>query len=307
MSIYLPVAELPVNALFILLLSAGVGYLSGLVGVGGGFIMTPLLIFAGIPPSVAVATELSQVTASSVAGALAYWRRRLLDMRMGLLLTLGGVLGSWLGVRLFRELSKVGQIDVLIALSYVFFLSLIGVLMMAESTAALRRRRSGAPAPRRRRRRTLAHMLPLRMRFPKSGLYISAIPPMTVGLGVGVLAGVMGVGGGFILVPAMIYLLRMPTNVVIGTSFLYILIVSALSTYLHAAANRTVDVVLALLLILGGVVGAQLGVRAGAKLPAEQLRAILAVVVLGAGLKLLWDLVAPPGEFFSLQIRGPAA
>lgn len=291
MYLYLPIAELSINALVILALSAAVGFLSGLVGVGGGFVMTPLLILAGIPPPIAVATELSQVTASSAAGMLAYWRRKLIDLRMGMLLVAGGVGGSWLGVRLFAWLETIGQTDVWVSLAYVFLLSAIGTLMLAESLAALRRRGASvwadtrltqAPAP------------------PPPPPRASPWPALAVGAGVGVLSAGLGIGGGFILVPAMIYLLRMPTNVVIGTSFLYILLVSSFATYLHAASNRSVDLLLALLLVVGGVAGAQLGVRAGIQLSAEVLRAILAGVVLLSGLLLLWQLVATPAELFSL-------
>lgn len=294
MYLYLPIAEQSVNALLILALSAGVGFLSGLVGVGGGFVMTPLLILVGIPPPIAVATELSQVSASSAAGMLAYWRRKLLDLRMGLWLVAGGVVGSWAGVRLFGFLDTLGQIDVIVTLSYVFLLSVIGSLMLAESLTAIRRRRRAAPLPR----------LPAPGSEPRRGnRLVEGGAPFAVGAGVGILSGGLGVGGGFVLVPAMIYLLRMPTSVVIGTSFFYILTVSSLSTFLHATTNRSVDVMLAALLIVGGVVGAQFGVRAGARLPSEQLRAILAAVVLGAGLALLWDLVSAPREAFSLTIE----
>jgi hypothetical protein len=296
MYLYLPIAELPVNALLMLALSAGVGFLSGLVGVGGGFVMTPLLILAGIPPPIAVATELSQVTASSAAGLISYWRRKLLDLRMGALLVAGGVVGSWAGVQLFAYFSTIGQLDVLITLAYVFLLSTIGALMLAESIATMRRRGVAGGA-----------RLGAGARAPLSAQdFRSLAPPLAVGAGVGLLSSGLGVGGGFILVPAMIYLLRMNTNIVIGTSFLYILVVSSFSTYLHAAENRTVDLLLASLLVIGGVVGAQFGVRAGARLPGEYLRLILAGVVLLSGLALLWDLVAAPRELFILSLgRSP--
>jgi uncharacterized membrane protein YfcA len=300
LSFYLPIAEMPVNALFVLAMSGAVGFVSGLVGVGGGFLMTPLLIFLGIPPAVAASTEAAQITATSVSGVLAYWRRRLVDWRMGMILTFAGILGSIAGVRLFAAMRDIGQVDLLITLSYVFFLSVIGGLMLWESAGALaRKRRSLPPAPRR-RDRTLAHKLPLRLRFPTSGLYISVLPPLAIGFGVGVLAAVMGVGGGFILVPAMIYLLRMPTQVVVGTSLVQVLIVTALVVVLQSTQTKTVDLALACLLIVGGVIGAQFGVRAGAKLSAERLRTILAVLVLGTGLKLAYDLVATPEELFVL-------
>lgn len=295
MYLYLPIAELSVNALLMLALSAGVGFLSGLVGVGGGFVMTPLLILAGIPPPIAVATELSQVTASSAAGMLSYWRRKLIDVRMGALLVAGGVIGSWVGVQVFAYLSTIGQLDVLITLAYVFLLSTIGALMFAESIAAMRRR--GVTGGTRVSAAARAAQAPASFR--------SLAPPLAVGAGVGLVSAGLGVGGGFILVPAMLYLLRMTTNIVIGTSFLYILVVSALSTFLHATENRTVDLMLAGLLVLGGVIGAQFGVRAGAKLPAEYLRLILAGLVLVSGLALLWDLVASPRELFMLSLGKP--
>jgi hypothetical protein len=301
MSIYLPIAEMSVNGLLIILISGAIGFFSGMVGVGGGFIMTPALIFMGVPPSVAVATQASQITASSMSGVIAHARRRGVDLRMGLLITIGGVAGSTFGVWVFAWMKFFGQLDLLISIFYVLFLGVIGGLMLWESAAALRRRAAGAPISRRRRKRGWAHRLPLRMRFPQSGLYISALPPLAIGLVTGVLAAIMGVGGGFIAVPAMIYLLRMPTNVVVGTSLFSIIIIAALVTVLQAAQTRTVDLVLAALLIVGGVVGAQLGARVGARLKAEELRIILSLVVLGTGLRLLWDLVATPAEMFVLQ------
>lgn len=299
MNVYLPIAEMSVNALLIVLISGLIGFLSGMVGVGGGFIMTPALIFMGVPPPVAVATQASQITASSLSGVMAHARRRGLDLRMGLLLTIGGVAGSTAGVGVFAWMKKLGQLDLLISLFYVFFLGVIGALMLWESVMALRRRAQG-PAPRRRRKRGIAHRLPVRMRFPQSGLYISVLPPLAIGAATGVLAAIMGVGGGFIIVPAMIYLLRMPSNVVVGTSLFSIIIVASLVTVLQSAQTRTVDLVLAMLLIAGGVVGAQLGARVGARLKAEELRIILSVVVLATGLKLLFDLVARPAELFVL-------
>ena len=299
-SVYLPIAEMPVDVFLVLAMSGAVGFVSGLVGVGGGFLMTPLLFFAGVPPAVAASTVAAQITATSVSGVLAYWRRRLVDWRMGVVLTVAGILGSIVGVRLFAAMHAIGQVDLLITLAYVFFLCGIGGLMLWESVGALARKRRGLPAATRRRRRTLAHKLPMRVRFPSSGLYISVLPPLAIGFGVGVLAAVMGVGGGFILVPAMIYVLRMPTQVVVGTSLVQVLIVTALVVVLQSTQTKTVDLALAVLLIIGGVIGAQLGVRTGAKLSAERLRAILAVLVLCTGMKLAYDLVATPTELFVL-------
>ncbi len=300
MSIYLPIAEMSVNALLIILISGAIGFLSGMVGVGGGFIMTPALIFMGVPPSVAVATQASQITASSLSGVIAHARRRGLDLRMGLLLTIGGVVGSTVGVWVFVWMRALGQLDLMISVVYVFFLGIIGALMLWESVLALRRRAASGPAARRKRKRGWAHRLPVRMRFPQSGLYISVLPPLGIGVITGLLAAIMGVGGGFIMVPAMIYLLRMPTNVVVGTSLFSIVIIAALVTVLQSAQTHTVDLVLAAMLIAGGVIGAQLGARVGARLKAEELRIILSAVVLATGLRLLWDLVARPAELFVL-------
>jgi hypothetical protein len=301
MWVYLPIAEMPVNALVIILASAAVGFISGLVGVGGGFIMTPAMIFMGIPPAVAVATEASQITATSFSGALTYWRRRLIDLRMALLLSMGGIVGSVIGVQIFASVKRMGQIELLIAVSYLIFLGVIGGLMMWESVRALRRKAKGLPARRPKRRRTLLHALPLRMRFPASGLYLSVLPPLALGAAVGVLAAIMGVGGGFLLVPAMIYLLRMPTQVVVGTSLVQVLVVTAFVTLLQSVQTKTVDLILAALLIVGGVVGAQLGARAGVKFSAERLRAILGFVLLATGLKLFFDAVSTPAEAFTFK------
>jgi uncharacterized membrane protein YfcA len=294
MQIYLPIAEMPVDPLIIVLMGGAVGFLSGMFGVGGGFLMTPLLIFYGIPPAVAVGTEAAQIVGSSASGAAAHLRRRAVDFQMGWMLIGGGAAGSVFGVALFRYLRATGQIETVIALSYIAFLGVIGMLMLAESLRAIvRGPQTGAP---RRRRRRIAWMaaLPMPMRFRRSQLYISPIPPIVLGFFVGVLAAIMGVGGGFIMVPAMIYILQMPTNVVVGTSLFHIIFVTALTTVLHAAANQTVDILLALLLLIGGVVGAQLGARVGVKLKAEQLRALLALVVLAVCVRLAFGLVLEP-------------
>ena len=305
MQIYLPIAELSVNALIILGMGGAVGFLSGMFGVGGGFLMTPLLIFSGIPPAVAVATEANQIVASSVSGALAHWRRGTVDAKMGLVLLTGGVIGSFAGVWIFGLLKQLGQVDLLISLSYVIFLGTVGTLMMIESLRAIARARGGQPATTRRPgQHGWVHRLPLRVRFRKSKLYISVIPPLMIGLCVGILAAIMGVGGGFIMVPAMIYLLRMPTNVVVGTSLFQIIFVTSLVTILHSVENQTVDVVLALLLLIGGVVGAQFGARAGQNLRGEQLRALLALMVLAVCVRLGVDLVVQPDELFSITSAG---
>lgn len=299
--IYLPIAEISVNILIIFGMGAGVGFLSGMFGVGGGFLITPLLIFTGVSPAVAVATEANQITASSVSGALAQWRRGNVDIKMGVVLLLGGVIGSVIGVQLVKLLRQLGQIDLIISLLYVTFLGVIGTLMLIESLRALQRAKAGAPVSARRPgQHNWIHGLPLKMRFHRSKLYISAIPPFLLGILVGLLAAVMGVGGGFIMVPAMIYLLRVPTNVVVGTSLFQIIFVTAITTILHATTNQTVDALLALVLMIGGVIGAQFGANAGQKLRGEQLRALLALIVLAVCARMAFDLFIEPDELFSI-------
>ncbi|MGI3165148.1 sulfite exporter TauE/SafE family protein [Pseudooceanicola sp. 200-1SW] len=300
MQIYLPIAEVSVNIFLLLGLGGMVGILSGMFGVGGGFLITPLLFLIGIPPGVAVATSANQIIASSVSGLFAHLKRRNVDMRMGLLLQGGGVVGAGLGMVLFNWLKQLGHVDLLVNLCYVVFLGAIGSLMFVESLTALRRARHGGGPVKKRKQRGLVHTLPLKMRFRTSGLYISVIPPFLVGAAVGVLSAVMGVGGGFIMVPAMIYLLHMPTKVVIGTSLFQIILVAGVTTFLHAVTNHSVDIALALFLLIGGVVGAQFGTRIGAKMKAEQLRILLALLVLSVCFKLGLDLVLPPAELYSL-------
>ncbi|GBD42952.1 hypothetical protein HRbin40_00412 [bacterium HR40] len=305
MDIYLPIAEISVNFFLILGLGLAVGWLSGLFGIGGGFVMTPLLIFVGIPPAVAVATQALQILASSFSSTLSHMRHGTLDVRMGAVLVLGGLCGSFLGVWLFRWLRELGQIDAAISLGYVLFMGSVGVTMAAETLSQQLRRRRG-PVRRKLHRHSWLHRLPLKMRFPTSRLYISAITPLLVGLGGGMLSAVLGIGGGFVLIPAMIYLIGMPTAVVIGTSHFQITFVAALTALLHAWTNQTVDVVLGLLMILGGVVGAQFGTRAASRLPPDQVRGLFAGLVLLVAGKLLYDLVAPPADPYDiLTIRGP--
>jgi uncharacterized protein len=298
MQIYLPIAEVSVNAFLLLGLGGMVGILSGMFGVGGGFLMTPLLFFIGIPPAVAVATEANQIVASSFSGVLAHFRRKTVDLRMGGVLLIGGLAGAALGVLVFNYLKSLGQVDLLVKLCYVVFLGVIGGLMFIESLNAIRKTAKGA-APTRKKHNWI-HKMPFKMRFRVSGLYISVIPPLLVGLVVGVLAAIMGVGGGFIMVPAMIYLLGMPTKVVVGTSLFQIIFVTAFTTMLHATTNFTVDVVLAVLLLVGGVVGAQIGTRIGVKMKAEQLRILLAIMVLAVCGKLAFDLLLMPSEIYTL-------
>lgn len=303
MQIYLPIAEVSVNAFLLLGLGGIVGVLSGMFGVGGGFLMTPLLFFIGIPPAVAVATEANQIVASSFSGVLAHLKRKTVDLRMGTVLLIGGLIGAALGVVVFNYLRSLGQVDLLVKLCYVVFLGIIGGLMFIESLNAIRKSKRPGARPTR-RKHTWVHNLPFKMKFRVSGLYISVIPPLIVGVLVGVLAAIMGVGGGFIMVPAMIYLLGMPTKVVVGTSLFQIIFVTAFTTMLHATTNYTVDIVLAVLLLVGGVVGAQIGTRIGVKIKAEQLRIMLAIMVLAVCFKLGLDLLIQPAELYSLGTGG---
>ena len=304
MLIYLPIAEVSVNALLLLGLGGLVGVLSGMFGVGGGFLMTPLLFFIGIPPAVAVATEANQIVASSFSGVLAHLRRKTVDFKMGTVLMLGGLLGATIGVVLFNHLKSLGQVDLLVKLCYVVFLGIIGGLMFFESLRAIRRTSRNAAPPKKSRQRGWVQKLPLKMRFRTSGLYISIIPPLIVGVFVGILAAIMGVGGGFIMVPAMIYILGMPTKVVVGTSLYQIIFVTAFTTLLHATTNYTVDVALAVLLLVGGVIGAQIGTQIGTRLKAEQLRILLAIMVLMVCGKLALDLLIQPSELYSIGSAG---
>jgi uncharacterized membrane protein YfcA len=306
MQIYLPIAELSLNVFLLLGIGGAIGFLSGMFGVGGGFLLTPLLIFIGVPPAVAVATQANQVVASSVSGVLAHWSRNNVDFKMGLVLLIGGIAGSTLGVGVFSLLRTVGQVDLVIGLAYVVMLTFIGVTMLAESLLALRRRRRKAP-PRKHHQHGWMHGLPFKMRFRKSRLYISALLPLAVGAAVGLLAAIMGTGGAFIMVPAMIYLLGMPTAVVVGTSLFQIIFVAANVTFLQSIQNQTVDVVLALMLTVGGVIGAQFGGRVGARLPAEHLRVLLALLVLAVGIRLGWELVATPADLYAISVSPPAA
>ncbi|SHM46551.1 hypothetical protein SAMN05444389_11036 [Paracoccus solventivorans] len=303
MQIYLPIAEVSVNALTLIGLGGIVGLMSGLFGVGGGFLITPLLFFIGIPPAIAVATGANQVVASSVTGVLAHLRRKSVDIRMGVVLLIGGIVGSTLGVGVFTLLQRVGQVDLVVQLSYVVFLGFIGLTMLRESLSAMIAARSSTPPRRRLHEHSWVHRLPWKMKFRASGLYISVLPPLLVGVAVGVLAAIMGVGGGFIMVPAMIYLLGMPTKVVIGTSLFQIAAVSGYTTLMHAVSSNTVDIMLAVLLIIGGVVGAQLGTQLGARLKGEQLRVLLALLVLAVCARIAFDLVVPPADIYSIAAR----
>jgi uncharacterized membrane protein YfcA len=300
MEIYLPIAEISTNVFLLLGLGGAIGFLSGMFGVGGGFLMTPLLIFLGVPPTVAVGTGTNLIVASSVSGVMAHWRRGNVDVQMGALLFGGGVIGSWLGVTLFKSLREAGQIDLVISLFYVVFLAIVGGLMGFESVRAALRRNA--------RRRQKAHQhnwfhgLPLKMRFRRSKLYVSALPPVVVGLLMGLLAAFMGVGGGFIMIPVMIYVIGMPTSVVVGTSLFGIVVISTVSSFAHAMQNHNVDIILALLLAVGAVVGAQYGSRVGLRIRGEYLRGLLAVMVLAVCGRLVFDLVARPEDLFSATL-----
>lgn len=304
MQIYLPIAEISVNALTLLGVGGGVGLLSGMFGVGGGFLITPLLFFIGVPPAVAVATGVNQVVASSVSGVLAHLKRKTVDLKMGTVLLAGGLVGSLVGIWIFNLMSALGQIDLFVQLCYVALLGVVGLLMLQEGVRALRR--AGRPGAPRRKLHThiWVHNLPLKMKFRTSGLYISVFPPLLVGMFVGILAAIMGVGGGFIMVPAMIYLLGMPTKVVVGTSLFQVMFVAAFTTMMHAITNQSVDVLLALFLIIGGVIGAQLGTGMGLKLKPEVLRILLAALVLSVSAKIATDLLFEPSELYSITVEG---
>lgn len=302
MQFYLPIAEVSVNAFLILGIGGIVGFLSGMFGVGGGFLITPLLFFIGVPPAVAVATGANQVVASSISGVLTQLKRKAVDLKMGTVLTIGGFAGSSIGGWVFDVMTRLGQIDLFVQLSYVLFLGLVGAMMFQESLRAMLRSRKPGGAPIRRSHvHSWVHGLPLKTKFRASGLYISILPPLGVGAMVGFLAAIMGVGGGFIMVPAMIYFLGMPTKVVVGTSLFQIIFVTGYTTLMHAMTRHTVDMMLALLLILGGVVGAQIGTQIGNRLKAEQLRILLSLMVLAMAIKIGFDLVLTPDEMFSVS------
>ncbi|MGE0735807.1 MAG: sulfite exporter TauE/SafE family protein [Alphaproteobacteria bacterium] len=301
MQIYLPIAEMSVDVFLLLALGSGIGFLSGLFGVGGGFLLTPLLIFIGIPPAVAVASGANQIIAPSVVSALAHWRRGNVDIRMGMVLLAGGAVGVAGGTVLFGYLRKQGQIDLVIQASYVVLLVVIGVLMLQESVRAMVRRYRATGVRRRLHEHYWVHRWPLRMRFPRSKLYMSVVPPILLGAAVGVISSILGVGGGFVMVPAMIYLLGMPTLVVVGTSLFQVVFVTALVSLLQAGTQQTVDLFLSLLLLAGGIFGAQLGTRVGEKLRGDQLRVLLALVILAVAGRIVYELVATPSDPFSLS------
>ena len=304
MSIYLPIAEMNVNIFLIVFIGMIVGALSGLFGVGGGFLMTPLLIFLGIPPVVAVGSEAPHVLASSVSGVIAHWRKKNVDFKMGFFLLSGGVIGSTIGVNLFKLLKTYGQIDIVIQFLFIIFLGFIGISMAFESAkTTIKNYRTTSAIRTKLHQHSWIHGLPFKLRFHRSKLYISAIPPILIGFFVGVLSAMMGVGGGFIMIPAMVYILGMSTNVVVGTSLFQIIFVTANSTFFQSYLNQTVDIVLSALMILGGVIGAQIGVRVGSQLKAEYLRGILAILVLLVCAKILTDLILTPSDLFTTYLN----
>ncbi len=303
MGIYLPIAEMSVSIFVLLAMGGAVGFLSGMFGVGGGFLITPLLIFYNIPPAIAVATGANQVVASSISGALFHFKRGSLDVKLGTVLLAGGIVGSSLGAYVFSLLRQVGQLDLFISLLYVALLGTVGGLMLVESVRAMRQSAAGT-TPARAGHHNWIHRLPLKMRFRTSKLFVSVIPVLGIGAVIGFLASIMGVGGGFIMVPALIYLLKVPTNVVVGTSLFQIVFVAAYTTVVHSATNQTVDIVLAFFLMVGGVIGAQYGARAGQKLKGEQLRALLALLVIAVALRLAFDLFVRPPSIYSLAPLG---
>lgn len=301
MDIYLPIAEVSVNWPLLVMLGALVGFVSGLFGIGGGFLMAPVLVFLGIPPTVAVASQASHVVASSTSGVIRYSGMKAVDYRIGGIMAVGGALGAFAGVELFRYLRLLGQADLVVALSYLLFLGSIGGMMLYESLTQILHRVRGETPPRKERRRPLwLYGLPFRMRFPRSGLYISAIPPFGLGVFAGILSAIMGVGGGFILVPAMLYVLRMKASVVVGTSLFQIIITTAITTVLQAGRNQTVDIVLSTILLLGGVVGAQYGAKLSGRFRAEEMRAALGLIVLLVGIQMGLELFVRPSDLFLL-------
>ena len=302
MQIYLPIADLPVNIFVILAMGLAVGFISGMFGIGGGFLMTPLLIFLGVSPAVAVASVTGHIAASSCSGAISYWRRSALDLALACMLLAGGILGTAFGVWLFTFLRAIGQLDITIGLAYVLLLTAVGALMAFESVKSIIRTRQGKPVELRRPgSHAWFHGLPFKIRFKRSRIYVSAIPVCAIGFTIGFIGAVMGIGGGFLLVPMLIYFLRVPTATVIGTSMVLTLVTMASATVMHAVTNHLVDAVLAVILMVGGVIGAQFGARAGAKISGERLRLGLGLLVLAVGIRFAFNLVLTPDDLYSLR------
>lgn len=305
MQVYLPIAELSMNLFFLVGIGGAVGFLSGLFGVGGGFLLTPLLIFSGVPSSVAVASVTGQVVAASTSGALSYYRRGQIDLHMALYLVLSGVLGAFGGVATFQVLRAAGQLDLVISLGFLILLGFVGTLMLIEAARAIMKRRAGIVVREKLpNQHNWFHGLPWRVRFKKSRLYISVIPVLALGVAIGFVGSLLGIGGGFILVPALVYILRMPGNMVIGTSLLQVVAMMAATTILHAVSSQSVDILLAFCLMVGGTVGAQFGASAGKYLRGEQLRALLAILVLAVAIRFGLSLVLTPGDVYSTAVIG---
>ncbi len=302
MQVYLPIAEMSVNILVLLALGGGVGFISGLFGIGGGFLMTPILIFLGVPPAVAVGTQANQLVGASLSGVLSHWQRGGVDTRMGGVMLGGGVVGSALGVWIFGILQRLGQIDAAISILYVLVLGSVGGLMLVESIKAYRAAKNPAPALRRLHQHLWMHGLPWKLKFPKSRLYISVFVPLTIGFLGGVIVAIMGVGGGFFMIPAMVYIVGMPASVVAGTSLFQIIFVTAITALLQAVTNQTVDVFLALILLVGGIIGTQIGVRFGMKLRGEQSRMLMSALILAVAVKLFFDLILTPSDLYGLEV-----
>ncbi|MFN3351363.1 sulfite exporter TauE/SafE family protein [Pseudorhodoplanes sp.] len=307
MQIYLPIADLPVNMFLLFGMGLAVGFISGMFGIGGGFLMTPLLIFIGINAAVSVATVSSHIAASSASSAISYWRRNAIDMPLALMLLAGGIVGTAGGVWLFTLLRSADLLDLVIAMSYVILLVAVGVMMVSEAVRAIMRTYQGYPnVLRRPGSHTWVHGLPFKVRFKRSKIYVSAIPVLGIGFIIGFVGALMGIGGGFLLVPMLIYFLRVPTGTVIGTSTVLTLVTMASATVMHAATNQLVDVLLAAFLMVGGVIGAQFGARAGQRMKAERLRLLLGLLVLGVGIRFALNLLVQPSELFSIRFTGDA-
>jgi uncharacterized membrane protein YfcA len=306
LQIYLPIADLPVNIFVVLGMGLAVGFISGMFGIGGGFLMTPLLIFIGISPAVAVASVASHIAASSFTGAINYWRRRAIDVALAMMLLAAGIIGTATGVWLFTMLRAVDQLDLVIGLSYVTLLTTVGVIMIREAVQAELRARRGKPATLRRPgSHNWVHGLPLKMRFKRSKIYVSAIPVWGIGFFIGFIGAILGIGGGFLLVPMLIYFLRVPTATVIGTSMVLTLVTMASATVMHAATNHLVDALLALILMIGGAFGAQFGARTGQKMRGERLRLLLGLLVFAVGLRFAYELVVQPDDIYTIRlVRG---
>jgi uncharacterized membrane protein YfcA len=300
--IYLPIADLPVNIFVVLAIGLAVGFISGMFGIGGGFLMTPLLIFLGVTPAVAVASVTGHIAASSMSGAISYWRRNAVDLALAFMLLGGGLVGTVSGVWLFTLLRAIGQLDLAIGISYVLLLGIVGALMVTESVRAIMRARQGKPVELRRPgSHTWFHGLPFKVRFKRSRIYVSAVPVWVIGLIIGFVGAVMGIGGGFLLVPMLIYILRVPTSTVIGTSQVLTLVTMAAATIMHAVTNHLVDGLLALILMVGGVTGAQFGARAGARIRGERLRLLLGLLVLAVGIRFAFNLILTPEDLYAIR------